>query len=96
MPVIRVRVLVLPVEDALARGVEVDGGGVAGPRLTLDELVGRLAEAYPRFREQVTDPGSGHLRGDIRAALNGRMVIGRDTVIEPGSEVVLFPAIAGG
>lgn len=87
-----VRVLVLSVEEKLVEGMVMNTFTPA----TLAGMVECLAGVYPLFRQQLVDAVTGNLRGDIRVAVNGKVYTDPGILIQPGSEVVFFPVIAGG
>jgi len=88
---IKVRVLVLPVEEELQTGVEFMLQGKSTP----EDLVKELALAYPLFRQMITDGGVALLPG-IMLVVGGKVTGAMDRPIPPGDEVAFFPAIHGG
>lgn len=65
---------------------------------TLAQLVGKLEESYPGFRERLMDE-NGELRYFVNIYLNGqdiRFLEGLETTTKSGDEVSIVPAVAGG
>lgn len=87
---VRVRVLLLPVEEELARGAELE----MPDGILLSDLVLRLCAAYSKFKEAACGGGD-KLASHMRVALAGRLA-GINEAVPPGGEVVFFPALAGG
>lgn len=91
MPVVvRIPTVLRPAADG-QRAVEVDGH-------TVGDVLGRLAEAHPGVREQVFT-GDGALHRFLNVYVNDddvRYTGGLATVVRPGDEVTLLPAVAGG
>lgn len=108
---IKVLVLVLEVEEDLKRGLMVEiesnctrsttGSIVQGecpcePRCcTLDSLVRQISLVYPAFRKKLTGEG-GALLPHIKVMAEGIVTHKINFPLTPGSEVVFFPALAGG
>jgi MoaD family protein len=71
--------------------VEVEGGTVA-------EVLGALETQYPGFKERIYDP-EGNLRQFVNIYKNDediRFGSGLETAIEPGDDLSIVPAVAGG
>ena len=71
--------------------VSVRGGSVA-------ELVAALEERYPGLGDQVREP-DGRIRRFVNVFVNGENVRDREgaaTLLRPGDEVGIIPAMAGG
>jgi molybdopterin synthase sulfur carrier subunit len=65
---------------------------------TLAECIETLERQFPGIRERLCDE-SGELRHFVNIYLNGedvRFLQGMDTVIKPGDEISIVPAVAGG
>ena len=65
---------------------------------TLAELIDALDRAYPGLKERLCDE-TGELRRFVNVYVNGedvRFLDGLQTRIEPGAEVSIVPAVAGG
>ncbi len=65
---------------------------------TLARLVDALEEQHPGLKERLCDE-SGELRRFVNVYVNGedvRFLSGLETSIEPGAEVSIVPAVAGG
>lgn len=87
---VRIRVLVLDVEEELSRGTDMEIPG----RMTFKEFMDLAGRRYPRFRARFFPEGS--LAPYAKVFLNGRALAGPEAEIGPGSEVLFFPAIHGG
>lgn len=88
--IVRVKVLVLDVEKELAGGAGVEIPG----RMSFDQFLDYLCQKFPRFRLHFCPGGS--LAPHARVFLDGRALTGPGGYVQPGSEVVFFPAIHGG
>lgn len=88
---VRVKVLLLPVEEELRDGLELD----MGEGDTLGDLVMELSHRYPLFRQWLTGGGGG-LLPHIRLVVGGVVTGDMETSLSPGTEIALYPAIAGG
>lgn len=62
---------------------------------TLADLIKTLSGKYPAFRQTLTD-GRGVLLPQIRIVAGGLATNKMDLALAPGSEIVFFPAMAGG
>lgn len=65
---------------------------------TLAELIDALDRAYPGLKERLCDE-TGELRRFVNVYVNGedvRFLDGLQTRVEPGAEVSIVPAVAGG
>ncbi|WP_336002077.1 ubiquitin-like small modifier protein 1 [Halorientalis halophila] len=75
--------------------VEVD----VEPGATFGEALDALLEAHPELAEEVLDD-DGELRDHIRVLRNGDNPFvsaeGRETELEAGDELALFPPVSGG
>lgn len=87
---VRVKALVLDVEKELAGGTGVEIPG----RMAFDQFVGLVCQKFPLFRSHYCPEGT--LAPYARVFLNGRALTVPEGYVEPGSEVVFFPAIHGG
>lgn len=87
---VRIRVLVLDVEEDLGRGTDVEIPG----RMSFNDFLDLAGRIYPRFRARFFPDGS--LAPYAKVFLNGRALTGTEAEITPGSEVLFFPAIHGG
>jgi MoaD family protein len=78
----------------------VGGRSVAlpGACATVDDAIGALVERFPDLRSHLFTE-SGDLRPFIAVMVSGRDIRhldGRQTVLQPGDELDIFPAVAGG
>lgn len=87
---VRVRVLVLDVEEDLARGAALEVPGEIDLAGFLEIVCGK----YPRFKELFCPDGT--LASHAKVFVDGRAAAGPGVCVGPGSEVVFFPAIHGG
>ncbi len=87
---VKIRVLVLDVEEELAKGAVLEVPG----RIDFAEFLGIVCAKYPRFRDRFC-PG-GALAPYAKVFIDGRALAGPAGQVGPGSEVVFFPAIHGG
>ena len=65
---------------------------------TIGELLKRIEEQYPGFREQISDD-SGELHRFVNIYVNDediRYLDGTDTAVSDGDSVSILPALAGG
>ncbi len=65
---------------------------------TIGEVLARLDERYPGLRERLCD-GTDQLRRFVNVYVNEedvRFLSGLATIVKPGDEISIIPAIAGG
>ncbi len=65
---------------------------------TLSEVVGSLDAEFPGFKERLCDE-QGEIRNFVNIYVNGedvRFLQGLDSVTNPGDEISIVPAVAGG
>ena len=65
---------------------------------SLAELIDGLEELHPGLKERICDE-TGELRRFVNIYVNGedvRFLSGLQTAVEPGAEVSIVPAVAGG
>ncbi len=73
-------------------------GKVAASGATVAELLADLGARYPGLRERICEP-DGSIRRFVNLFVNGDNVrdgAGEATALEPGDEVGIIPAMAGG
>ncbi len=71
---------------------------VADESGTLAQLIDVIEEQYPGLKERICDE-TGELRRFVNVYVNGedvRFLSGLQTTLEPGAEVSIVPAVAGG
>ena len=71
---------------------------VAGEGATIAELLDHLASSYPGLTERVREE-DGQIRRFVNIFVNSRNIReldGADTSLQPGDEVGIIPAMAGG
>ena len=71
---------------------------IANESGTLAQLIDALEQQYPGLKERICDE-QGELRRFVNVYVNGedvRFLSGLQTSLEPGAEVSIVPAVAGG
>jgi sulfur-carrier protein len=82
-----------PLRTVTKGAAEVQAGGE-----TVSSVIDDLERQYPGFRDRVLD-GAGEIRRFINVYVNEedvRFLDGHKTVVKPGDQVSIVPAIAGG
>jgi molybdopterin converting factor small subunit len=84
------------------------GWGDAGPMImeepieegeSLRMLLNRLAERMPQFREDIFDPPTQSISGELALVINDRVqspLEGLDVKLQDGDRILFFPYLAGG
>jgi molybdopterin synthase sulfur carrier subunit len=69
------------------------------PGITARDLLQAIITRYPAMEKELLQP-DGRLYGHVHLAINGRdvqfLADDLDTVIDPGDEISVFPAVGGG
>jgi molybdopterin synthase sulfur carrier subunit len=67
--------------------------------ITAKDLLDVIIARYPAMKKELLQP-DGRLYGHVHLAINGRdvqfLADDLDTVINPGDEISIFPAVGGG
>ncbi len=80
------------------RNLTADASEYSAESASLAALVEELEGTYPGMRERLVDD-AGDLRRFVNLFVNGediRFLQGLDTALNPGDEVSIVPAVAGG
>jgi sulfur-carrier protein len=69
------------------------------PGITARDLLHAIITRYPAMEKELLQP-DGRLYGHVHLAINGRdvqfLANDLDTLIDPGDEISVFPAVGGG